>query len=627
MDEPSSPEGNPITLRIKFKSASLNDFVARYGADVSAGGIFVRTKQPLAVGALLRFDFSLADGSPLMAGLGTVVWVREPDPSRVGSIPGMGLRFDQLAPESQQTHQQILAAKARLGERTTGTPPQSFAAVPTARPAARPATLPASPPRPAPAPPAAARPSSRAEVDPFDEFSSGGKTEIADRPPSFYFDSPDGARGAPAGVRQAEEAAPKAALEDTKTDSQPAVVTDPSWSEAIDISEAGSEAVSSPGAAAAQARAAGSGQLPGARDELAPEGLDLQLGGSAEPAPVADLSPSPGPGASGAGASPVKPAAEQSWLHRAMSMGDGTSAAPVEMSTEHTEEVAGPPEGALAEAPASGFGQAGHPVLQDMEAFGQDVSDRAPKRPVGQGKKLIVVGILAAGFAFAGVYLLQVKPWQTSVAPVARPTPAIPAPSPVATPPVGKVGEPGQPVARPMPPAAEAKPVRPAQTPPATKPTEAPAKTKPEVTEAAKPSGTGEAAKHPGSAAGMAKKTASKPAPSPPPSSPGAAAPAEIVYLVKVRSVPSGAQVLIDGEPMGQTPFQRRILDTDKTHTVAVRKPGYLSYESSISLSSPWMKDGNTATMYVVAKLKKTRGQSAAPEAKPELAPEQPEKL
>ena len=58
MDEPSSPEGTPITLRIKFKSVSLDDFVARYGADVSAGGIFIRTEAATGrwVGAAFRFQ-------------------------------------------------------------------------------------------------------------------------------------------------------------------------------------------------------------------------------------------------------------------------------------------------------------------------------------------------------------------------------------------------------------------------------------------------------------------------------------------------------------------------------------------------------------------------------------------
>ena len=40
MDQPSSADDSGITLRIKFKSESVDAFIARYGADVSPGGIF-----------------------------------------------------------------------------------------------------------------------------------------------------------------------------------------------------------------------------------------------------------------------------------------------------------------------------------------------------------------------------------------------------------------------------------------------------------------------------------------------------------------------------------------------------------------------------------------------------------
>jgi len=123
MDQPSSPDSNAITLRIRFKSASLDDFIARYGADVSPGGIFIRTKQPVEVGTALRFVFSLGDGSPLLAGTGTVAWVRESDPARANNIPGMGLRFDKLSPDSQHTHQLVLAEKAHKGARPLARPP------------------------------------------------------------------------------------------------------------------------------------------------------------------------------------------------------------------------------------------------------------------------------------------------------------------------------------------------------------------------------------------------------------------------------------------------------------------------------------------------------------------------
>ncbi|MBI4512007.1 MAG: TIGR02266 family protein [Deltaproteobacteria bacterium] len=103
----------PVTLKIKFKSATLDQFIERYSVDVSHGGIFIRTKDPLAVGTQLRFEFQLQDSTPLISGEGTVVWTREHDPTRIGVAPGMGVRFDKLAPESQAVLDKILAQKTK----------------------------------------------------------------------------------------------------------------------------------------------------------------------------------------------------------------------------------------------------------------------------------------------------------------------------------------------------------------------------------------------------------------------------------------------------------------------------------------------------------------------------------
>ena len=640
MDEPSSPEGNPITLRIKFKSASLDEFVARYGADVSAGGIFIRTKQPLAVGSLLRFDFSLADGSLLLAGLGTVVWVREPDPSRVGSIPGMGLRFDQLAPESQQMHQQILAVKAGRGDRPTGIAPAP--AAPAPRPALRPATpppvapRPATPPpvapRPAPAPPAVAQPARREIADPFDEFSSGGRTEIAAKPPSFYFDSANSVHGAGAGARQ--EAAPAAALEDTVTDSQTAVAPpDSARSEPIDISEDGSEddgeeatsidAMALPRAIAEQERARR------VADQPARETFDLPPLNTAEAAPIADLPPSPAPASGATNGRPssaaVKIPTGQSWLDQAMDMPEAATAAPIEVSPEPTEEVPALPPGAPEEVPVPSLSEAEQAAPRNSEVFEPEIPEEEPRKPAGQGRKLVVVGILAAGLAFAGVYLLQAKPWQSAVAPEPRPTPVTPAPAPVVPPPVPKMPEPSQqPAAQPTLPAPEPEPAKPAVKAGEAKPTETPTKSNPKPVEAVKPETAAEAMKHPAPATG-AKKPAGKSALSQMPNSSAlAAGQGETVYLLKLRSVPPGAQVIIDGESMGDTPFQRRILDVDKPHTVSIRKPKFESYDHIVTPGDHWEKDGNSEVLKIVVKLRRSKDQGAAPSAEPQ-PPQQPQ--
>ena len=47
----------PVTLKIKFKSETLEQFIERYAVDVSQGGIFIRTKEPLAVGTQMKFEF------------------------------------------------------------------------------------------------------------------------------------------------------------------------------------------------------------------------------------------------------------------------------------------------------------------------------------------------------------------------------------------------------------------------------------------------------------------------------------------------------------------------------------------------------------------------------------------
>tara|TARA_R110002073_G_scaffold336372_1_gene532637 strand:+ start:63123 stop:65189 length:2067 start_codon:yes stop_codon:yes gene_type:complete len=101
----------PVTLKIKFKSETLDQFIERYSVDISHGGIFIRTKDPLAVGTTLKFEFQLKDATPLIGGEGTVVWTREHDPTRTGVSPGMGVRFDKLPSESQKVLDQVLAKK------------------------------------------------------------------------------------------------------------------------------------------------------------------------------------------------------------------------------------------------------------------------------------------------------------------------------------------------------------------------------------------------------------------------------------------------------------------------------------------------------------------------------------
>jgi uncharacterized protein (TIGR02266 family) len=163
---------------------------------VSPGGIFIRTKQPVDVGTTLQFDFTLADGSSLLTGLGTVAWVRENDPTRTNNVPGMGLRFDKLTPESQLNHQTILAEKARKEGKPQGTPyPPTAFVVGAGRPSpapdpavaaadaiakqealVKPEPSPANFAKTLPAPAAVLAARAQASASERDDFEAGGKT-------------------------------------------------------------------------------------------------------------------------------------------------------------------------------------------------------------------------------------------------------------------------------------------------------------------------------------------------------------------------------------------------------------------------------------------------------------------
>ena len=104
-------EPEPVSLRFRFDSETVEQFAERYASDVSRGGIFVHSRQPFAVGTQLRLDLQLLDGTPLIVGEGTVHWTREPDAAKPNTVPGMGIRFSKLNGRSQQVIELVLSQR------------------------------------------------------------------------------------------------------------------------------------------------------------------------------------------------------------------------------------------------------------------------------------------------------------------------------------------------------------------------------------------------------------------------------------------------------------------------------------------------------------------------------------
>jgi molecular chaperone DnaK len=147
-------------LRIRLALGSVDDFVERYAANVSRGGIFVRTRDPLAPGTEVRLEVALESGQVVLRGRGIVRWTTPPSaPGEPHREPGMGVRFADLTPESRAVVERAVArggADARSDEPPR---PRSFGAPVSGGGAPGRPPAPPPPPRPAPppAPPAAAR--------------------------------------------------------------------------------------------------------------------------------------------------------------------------------------------------------------------------------------------------------------------------------------------------------------------------------------------------------------------------------------------------------------------------------------------------------------------------------------
>lgn len=177
----------PLETRVQFKFDRFSGFLSEYSANVSPGGIFLRTRTPQALGTELDFEFRLGDGFELIKGRGEVVWVRPEDegPARPG---GMGIRFLDLSPGSKELIYRIVDQHILQGGTpfdVTQRPPDSALVAPALPPMAQAFAASLAPTAPPPSPSApslmpaedifdlsVAEPSPRREPEPLPDATS-----------------------------------------------------------------------------------------------------------------------------------------------------------------------------------------------------------------------------------------------------------------------------------------------------------------------------------------------------------------------------------------------------------------------------------------------------------------------
>jgi hypothetical protein len=107
-------------------------------------------------------------------------------------------------------------------------------------------------------------------------------------------------------------------------------------------------------------------------------------------------------------------------------------------------------------------------------------------------------------------------------------------------------------------------------------------------------------------------------APPPPSASPGAAgarldpgkpASGGIAHKLRATSIPSEAEVLLDGKSIGRTPLFGAEVDVSQPHTLTIRKDGYAPFEQTVTASSAWVvrPSDNVAALRVAPVLQKQK--------------------
>ena len=109
-DTRKDPRGKVLSMTVRYKSATVEEFIEHHSHDVSSGGIFIKTSSPYPPGTLLKFEIRIQDEQTVLSGVGRVVWKREPDAAASDSPAGMGVKFIKIDDKSKSLITKLVAA-------------------------------------------------------------------------------------------------------------------------------------------------------------------------------------------------------------------------------------------------------------------------------------------------------------------------------------------------------------------------------------------------------------------------------------------------------------------------------------------------------------------------------------
>jgi uncharacterized protein (TIGR02266 family) len=105
------PRARVLNMTVRYKSATVDEFIENHSHDISRGGIFIKTRSPFPAGTLLKFEVRIAEDQKLMHGVGRVVWRREADRAEESFPAGMGIKFIKTGDGATDLINQLVAAR------------------------------------------------------------------------------------------------------------------------------------------------------------------------------------------------------------------------------------------------------------------------------------------------------------------------------------------------------------------------------------------------------------------------------------------------------------------------------------------------------------------------------------
>jgi uncharacterized protein (TIGR02266 family) len=105
-----------VSLNVRYKSATVDEFIENHALDVSRGGIYVKTGNPFPPGTLLKFEIRLASDQAVITGVGRVVWKRDGHQGTGERPAGMGVKFIKIDEPSRALVDKLLNTRADAGQ-------------------------------------------------------------------------------------------------------------------------------------------------------------------------------------------------------------------------------------------------------------------------------------------------------------------------------------------------------------------------------------------------------------------------------------------------------------------------------------------------------------------------------